>query len=95
MAGASRPPTRKSLLPPGPRKCFELALDEARTLGHNYIGTEHLLLGLIREGEEAARILEAMDPDLPEHPWLFASHLERVRWQVIHLFALSPSADML
>ena len=30
---------------------LELSLEEARQLGHNYIGTEHLLLGLIREGE--------------------------------------------
>src|SRR3989454_5920477 len=43
------------------KKVLELALDEARRLGHNYIGTEHLLLGLIREGEGvAARVLEAM-----------------------------------
>ncbi len=54
---------------------LELALDEARRLGHNYIGTEHLLLGLIREGEGvAARVLEAMGPDL-----------ERVRAQVLYL----------
>ena len=43
------------------KKVLELAMDEARRLGHNYIGTEHLLLGLIREGESvAARVLEAM-----------------------------------
>jgi len=33
---------------------IELAIDEARRLGHNYIGTEHLLLGLVREGEGIA-----------------------------------------
>ncbi|MCX5716650.1 MAG: ATP-dependent Clp protease ATP-binding subunit [Candidatus Omnitrophica bacterium] len=39
---------------PKAKKVIELAMDEARNLGHNYIGTEHLLLGLIREGEGAA-----------------------------------------
>jgi ATP-dependent Clp protease ATP-binding subunit ClpC len=39
---------------PKAKKVIELAMDEARTLGHNYIGTEHLLLGLIREGEGVA-----------------------------------------
>ncbi len=49
------------------KKVLELALDEARRFGHGYIGTEHLLLGLIREGEGvAARTLAAMGPDL-EH----------------------------
>ena len=36
---------------PKAKKVIELAMEEARSLGHNYIGTEHLLLGLIREGE--------------------------------------------
>ncbi len=39
---------------PKAKKVIELAMEEARTLGHNYIGTEHLLLGLIREGEGVA-----------------------------------------
>ncbi|UCD55860.1 MAG: ATP-dependent Clp protease ATP-binding subunit [Candidatus Omnitrophota bacterium] len=39
---------------PKAKKVIELAMDEARNLGHNYIGTEHLLLGLIREGEGIA-----------------------------------------
>ena len=39
---------------PRAKKVLELSLDEARRLGHNYIGTEHLLLGLIREGEGIA-----------------------------------------
>ena len=39
---------------PKAKKVIELAMDEARHLGHNYIGTEHLLLGLIRESEGAA-----------------------------------------
>ena len=44
---------------PRAKRVLELSWDEARQLGHNYIGTEHLLLGLIREGEGvAARVLE-------------------------------------
>ncbi|HEO63867.1 MAG TPA: ATP-dependent Clp protease ATP-binding subunit, partial [Candidatus Omnitrophica bacterium] len=39
---------------PQAKKTIELAMDEANSLGHNYIGTEHLLLGLIREGEGVA-----------------------------------------
>jgi len=39
---------------PRSKKALELAAEEARALGHNYIGTEHLLLGLIREGEGVA-----------------------------------------
>jgi len=39
---------------PKAKKALELSMDEARRMGHNYIGTEHLLLGLIREGEGAA-----------------------------------------
>ncbi|MBU0571055.1 MAG: ATP-dependent Clp protease ATP-binding subunit [Candidatus Omnitrophica bacterium] len=39
---------------PKAKKVIELAMDEARNLGHNYIGTEHLLLGLIREGDGVA-----------------------------------------
>ncbi|PWI58595.1 ATP-dependent Clp protease ATP-binding subunit [Sulfoacidibacillus thermotolerans] len=43
---------------PRAKKVIELSMDEARKLGHNYIGTEHILLGLIREGEGiAARVL--------------------------------------
>ena len=40
---------------PRAKRVLELAVDEARQLGHNYVGTEHLLLGLIREGEGVPR----------------------------------------
>jgi ATP-dependent Clp protease ATP-binding subunit ClpC len=50
---------------PRAKKVLELALREALSLGHNYIGTEHMLLGLVREGEDqggvAARILDDFD----------------------------------
>ena len=50
---------------PRAKRVLELSWDEARQLGHNYIGTEHLLLGLIREGEGvAARVLENLGIDL-------------------------------
>ncbi|MGE5654355.1 MAG: ATP-dependent Clp protease ATP-binding subunit [Bacillota bacterium] len=54
-------------LTPTPRskRVLELAFDEARRLGHNYVGTEHLLLGLIREGEGvAARVLQNLGVSL-------------------------------
>ena len=52
---------------PRAKRVLELSLEEARQLGHNYIGTEHLLLGLIREGEGvAARVLENLSVDLPK-----------------------------
>jgi ATP-dependent Clp protease ATP-binding subunit ClpC len=70
-----RAPNEEVAFTPRAKKVLELALDEARRLGHNYIGTEHLLLGLIREGEGvAARVLEAMGADL-----------DKVRAQVVYL----------
>ena len=50
---------------PRSKRVLELAFDEARRLGHTYIGTEHLLLGLIREGEGvAAQVLHNLGADL-------------------------------
>ncbi|MFH1406762.1 MAG: ATP-dependent Clp protease ATP-binding subunit [Candidatus Omnitrophota bacterium] len=50
---------------PRAKKVIELAMDEARSMGHNYVGTEHLLLGLIREGEGvAAQVLQNLGLDL-------------------------------
>jgi ATP-dependent Clp protease ATP-binding subunit ClpC len=50
---------------PRAKKALELAVEEARALGHNYIGTEHLLLGLIREGEGvASQVLMNLGLDL-------------------------------
>src|SRR5205823_6188917 len=49
---------------PRAKRVLELAVDEARSLGHNYVGTEHLLLGLIREGEGvAAKVLLELGVD--------------------------------
>ena len=53
------------------RQVVVLAQDEARALKHNYIGTEHILLGLLREEEGlAARVLESLDRSpLPGQPF--------------------------
>ena len=67
--GAEMPFTDKA------KRVLKLSLEEARQLEHNYIGTEHLLLGLIREGEGvAARVLENLGVDLT-----------KVRTQVIRM----------
>ncbi len=56
-----KPGTNETGLTPRAKRVIELAIDEARNLGHNYIGTEHLLLGLLREGEGvAAGVLESL-----------------------------------
>ena len=49
-----RAPFGKPTLAPRTKRVIELAVDEARLMGHHYIGTEHLLLGLVREGEGIA-----------------------------------------
>src|SRR3954454_22983137 len=52
-------------LTPRAKKVIELAVDEARRLNHHYIGTEHLLLGLVREGEgNAAEVLRGLGLEL-------------------------------
>tara|TARA_B100001123_G_C15329386_1_gene1030719 strand:+ start:1611 stop:4067 length:2457 start_codon:yes stop_codon:yes gene_type:complete len=62
-------------LTPRAKRVIELSVEEARRLGHNYIGTEHLLLGLLREGEGiAAGVLESL-----------GVNLEKVRAQVVQL----------
>ena len=72
--GQQAPPGHIAFTPRA-KKVLELALREAQQLGHNYIGTEHILLGLIREGEGvAAQVLVKLGADL-----------ERVRQQVIQL----------
>ena len=50
---------------PRAKRVMELAMDESRKLGHNYVGTEHILLGLIREGEGvAAQVLNNLGVSL-------------------------------
>ncbi|MGH2556931.1 MAG: Clp protease N-terminal domain-containing protein [Actinomycetota bacterium] len=60
-------PTGHIPFTPRAKKVLELSLREALQLGHNYIGTEHILLGLIREGEGvAAQVLQKLGADLEE-----------------------------
>ncbi|GBG71007.1 hypothetical protein CBR_g8305 [Chara braunii] len=67
---------------PRAKRVLELSLEEARQLGHNYIGTEHLLLGLLREGEGvAARVLENLGADS-----------SNIRTQVIRMVGESTEA---
>ena|SRR5260221_12364336 len=62
-------------LTPRAKQVIELAVDEARRMNHHYIGTEHLLLGLVREGEGiAAGVLKSQGVTL-----------EKARWQTIRL----------
>lgn len=71
-------------LTPRAKKAIELAVDEARRLNHHYIGTEHLLLGLLREGEGiAADVVERM-----------GVNLENARTEVQHILSLHPEGDM-
>src|SRR5436189_4574777 len=66
-------------LTPRAKKVIELAVDEARRLNHHYIGTEHLLLGLVREGEGiAAGVLESL-----------GVNLEKVRTQTVQVLGQS------
>jgi len=68
-------------LTPRAKKVIELAIDEARRLGHNYIGTEHLLLGLVREeGGIASGVLESLGVSL-----------EKVRHEVVRVLSQSSA----
>lgn len=67
---------------PRAKRVLELSLEEARNLGHNYIGTEHILLGLLREGEGvAARCLDTLGADA-----------SKIRTQVIRMVGESQEA---
>jgi ATP-dependent Clp protease ATP-binding subunit ClpC len=80
-----KPGTGETGLTPRAKKVIELAIDEARQMGHNYIGTEHLLLGLLREGEGvASSVLDS-----------FGITLERARSEVTHILTQgTPKARM-
>jgi ATP-dependent Clp protease ATP-binding subunit ClpC len=80
---AGNAPTGSPPFTPRAKKVLELSLREALQLGHNYIGTEHMLLGLVREGEGvAAQVLIALGAELP-----------RVRQQVIQLLSGAGGKD--
>jgi ATP-dependent Clp protease ATP-binding subunit ClpC len=68
---------------PRAKKVIELSMDEARKLGHSYVGTEHILLGLIREGEGvAARVLGNLGVSL-----------NKARQQVLQLLGSNDSSN--
>ena len=77
-----RPVVGEVGLTPAAKRVIELAIDESRRLGHRYIGTEHLLLGLVREGEGiAAGVLESLGVTL-----------DTVRHEIVHLLG-EPGKD--
>ena len=79
----AQPPSGHIPFTPRAKKVLEYSLREALQLGHKYIGTEHILLGLIREGEGvAAQVLVKLGADLP-----------RVRQQVIQLLSGFQGGD--
>ena len=79
-----QPPPGHIPFTPGAKKVLELALREAQQLGHGYIGTGHLLLGLIREGSGvAAQVLVGLGADL-----------SRARQQVVQLLAGRQGEDV-
>jgi ATP-dependent Clp protease ATP-binding subunit ClpC len=67
VGAGGEPPSGSPPFTPGVKKVLELSLREAVQLGHSYIGTEHLLLGLIREGNGVAvTIIRNLGADLPQ-----------------------------
>jgi hypothetical protein len=81
--GETTPPNKLGLTPRA-KKVIELAVDEARRLNHSYIGTEHILLGLAREGEGIAfGILESRGVTLP-----------RLRSATVRILARSASEGL-
>ena len=81
---AGSAPTGSPPFTPRAKKVLELSLREALQLGHNYIGTEHMLLGLVREGEGvAAQVLVSLGADL-----------SRVRQQIIQLVSGYQSREV-
>jgi hypothetical protein len=82
LGHGDRPVVGEMGLTPAAKRVIELAIDEARRLDHHYVGTEHLLLGLVREGDGiAAGVLESLGIDL-----------DKLRQEVIRLVGEGPSA---
>lgn len=81
LIGAGKQPMQTIHYTPRAKKVVELSQDEARKLGHSYVGTEHILLGLIREGEGvAARVLNNLGVSL-----------NKARQQVLQLLGSNES----
>jgi ATP-dependent Clp protease ATP-binding subunit ClpC len=82
LIGKGQESTQTIHYTPRAKKVIELSMDEARKLGHSYVGTEHILLGLIREGEGvAARVLNNLGVSL-----------NKARQQVLQLLGSNESS---
>ncbi|OLO27200.1 ATP-dependent Clp protease ATP-binding subunit ClpC [Alkalihalophilus pseudofirmus] len=82
LIGTGQEGTKTIHYTPRAKKVIELSMDEARKLGHSYVGTEHILLGLIREGEGvAARVLNNLGVSL-----------NKARQQVLQLLGSSEAS---
>src|SRR5690625_1595397 len=83
LIGKGNQPMKAIHYTPRAKKVVELSQDEARKLSHPYVGTEHILLGLIREGEGvAARVLHNLDVSL-----------NKARQQVLQLLGSNDAAS--
>ncbi|MBM6616108.1 ATP-dependent protease ATP-binding subunit ClpC [Bacillus suaedaesalsae] len=83
LIGRGQDATQTIHYTPRAKKVIELSMDEARKLGHSYVGTEHILLGLIREGEGvAARVLNNLGVSL-----------NKARQQVLQLLGSNESSS--
>jgi len=84
-------------LTPRAKKVIELAVDEARLLGHQYIGTEHILLGLLREGEGvAAGVLESLGVSVDRvHAELSRAHTQGTQHAAGRPTTKTPTLDQL
>ncbi|ADU28378.1 ATP-dependent protease ATP-binding subunit ClpC [Evansella cellulosilytica] len=83
LIGKGEEKTKQIHYTPRAKKVIELSMDEARKLGHSYVGTEHILLGLIREGEGvAARVLNNVGVSL-----------NKARQQVLQLLGSNESTN--
>lgn len=83
LIGKGKEVTQTIHYTPRAKKVIELSMDEARKLGHSYVGTEHILLGLIREGEGvAARVLNNLGVSL-----------NKARQQVLQLLGSSETSS--
>jgi arylformamidase len=80
---SDRPVVGEVGLTPAAKQVIELAIDEARSMAHRYIGTEHLLLGLVRQGDGIAAVVLTS----------FGITLDKVRQEVIRLLPTTLSAD--
>src|SRR5699024_5921188 len=83
LIGQGEENTKQIHYTPRAKKVIELSMDEARKLGHSYVGTEHILLGLIREGEGvAARVLNNV-----------GVRLNKARQQVLQLLGSNETTN--